>query len=34
MSKNGWIPLNAHIVASAAVVGNREKQGLKEWLFR
>ena len=27
MSKNGWIPLNAHIVASAAVVGNREKQG-------
>lgn len=27
MSKNGWIPLNAHVIASASVVGNREKHG-------
>lgn len=27
MSKNGWIPLNAHIVSSASVVGNRERNG-------
>ena len=27
MSKNGWIPLNAHVIASASVVGNREKNG-------
>ena len=27
MSKNGWIPLNAHIVSSASVVGGREHQG-------
>ena len=27
MSKNGWIPLNARVIASASVVGNRERHG-------
>ena len=27
MPKNGWIPLNSHILSSASVVGNREHAG-------
>ncbi len=32
MSKQGWIPLDAHIVSSAAIVGRREHEGpLGQW---
>lgn len=33
MSKNGWIPLHAHIVSSASVVGKRERGGPIGHLF-